>query len=118
MDNINELTGLSNGQMIGFVIVIISSYFYVYHKNNVNSKENKFKLQAGYKNISPFKHDVYKTIVAELIPILLLSRNADDLINFDSFFDSFAGRLLIIFVYYLVFYHVVEPYIANRTNLF
>ena len=113
------LSDLTSGQLLGVGLVVLSAVLYVKHINEAKNREpSKFRLQAGYSRLSPFKHDVWKGLTAEIIPILLLSRNAESLLSFDNFFESLAGRIVLIFAYYLVFYHLVEPYIADETPVF
>lgn len=113
------LFGLSNMQLLAVGLVVLSLCLYKRHMSQIKNQEGSdFKMQAGYRKLSPFKHDVFKGFVAEILPILLLSNNPGELFNFNNPTGNIVSRAVIIFVYYLVFYHFVEPYIANQTTIF
>lgn len=111
--------GLTQGQLIGVGLILVSwNLFQRHYEQRKQKASSEFKLQAGYSKLSPFKHDVFKAFTVEIIPILLLSNNASSLLDFSDPVNNIVSRAGLIFVYFLVFYHFVEPYIANRTPLF
>lgn len=113
------ISGFSTSQLVGLGLVLCASKLYMNHQEKIKrSDSSSFKLFGGYPNVSAFKHDVFKVIVTDLIPILLLSNDVSSLFDTSNFFESILGRVVIVFSSYLVFYHLVEPYIANRTEIF
>ena len=104
-------------QVIGGALLAYSWKKYMEHKNN-NSPG--FKQQGGYKNLTPFKHDVLKTLTVDLLPLLLFSASANTLLDTSSgnFLQSIYGRILVTFISFLVYYHLIEPYFANKFRKF
>jgi len=111
--------GMSQGQLLA--VVSIGASWYLFQRHALQRQQNEsseFRLQAGYPKLSPFKHDVFKAFTVEIIPLLLLSANSSNLLDFSDPYNNVVSRAALIFVYYLVFYHFVEPYVANKTGLF
>jgi hypothetical protein len=112
---------LSTTQLATVALILYSVKLFMDHQSNLQSPANQdpnFRLFGGYPNVSNFKHDVFKVVVTDIIPLLLITGNPDVLFSTDNFFESLPGRILIVFSSYLVFYHFVEPYIANQTRIF
>ena len=113
------IAGFSLSQLVGVGLVLCSVRLYMSHQEKIKRGEaSPFKLFGGYSNVSSFKHDVFKVIVTDVIPLILLTKDSSALFDMDNFFDSLIGRVVIVFSSYLVYYHLVEPYIANRTDIF
>ena len=109
------MADFSTNQFVGLLAVGISLKLYLDHQNGLG----KFNNNGNYPNVSPFKHDILKTLVADLLPILLLSKNVDSLFDFQgNLLESLIGKTLIIISYYLVYYHWIEPYFANELKNF
>lgn len=125
--------------IIAFVIIYISIGMYIYKKNdkkNINdrkAKSGEYSHNSDYINISPMKHDIFKQMTIDILPILiifgipsLMNNDNDiikftDLISFDSynaFMNSIIGRTLISVFGYLAFYQIIQPYILNKTTYF
>lgn len=109
----------STSQLVGLGLVLCASKLYMNHQEKIKrGEQSPFRLFGGYPNVSAFKHDVFKVIVTDLIPFILLTKDASSLFDTTNFFDSIIGRIVMVFSSYLVFYHLVEPYIANKTEIF
>lgn len=103
---------MKNEQFIAGAILGIAIILYIRHKTKPGSFNNK----GGYENISPLKHDIYKHFVLSLFPFLmqgLLSNGP--LWDSKDPLNSQMGNILIGAVAHIVYYHLVEPYIANKT---
>lgn len=112
------ILGVNPFQSLGIVIIVIAAvYFHRHTTATAERRSTEFRFNQSYNRVSAFKHDVFKQLCAEIIPILLLSQNAHLLFNPIDLINNVIGRASIIFVYFLVFYHIVEPYVANKTGL-
>jgi hypothetical protein len=111
--------GLSSGQLLSAGLVLYSANLYMRHLRQMREgRPSMFQMQGGYKNLTPMKHDIIKTLVAELIPMLLLTANASQLFDFSDPVNNIVSKIALTSAYYMVFYHYVEPYLANATAPF
>lgn len=105
---------LINNLLIYLFFIYVCNLIYKYNIKN-KTKDDKanpgiFSLQGSYKNISPFKHDVYKQWTCDILPLIIISIIPK---NNLSFIESTFGSLLISALSYFVYYHINEPYIVN-----
>ena len=61
------------------------------------------------------KHDIFKQLTIDVMPLLLLGLvSFQDIISIEKFEESPLGRSLLTGVGYTIFYQYVQPYIVNR----
>lgn len=118
-------------------IIYISVGMYIYQKNDKKNvvdrkaKSGEYSHESNYINISQMKHDIFKQMTIDLLPILiifgipsLMNLNIiklTDLISFESynaFMNSIIGRTLLSVMGYLAYYQIIQPYIINTTKYF
>jgi hypothetical protein len=107
--------GLKLSQVVGVGLLVFSVKKYIEHKG---SETKHFKPRGGYEKITPFKHDVIKTLTVEILPILLFSTNASSLMDITTPLESIYGKVVVTYISFLTFYHFIEPYFANKFSKF
>lgn len=112
-----------NQLILLFIIIMI--LMYLWHNNkryNVVDKEAKVPYYSDnnlYKYITPMKHDIFKQLTIDVVPLLLLGIvSFKDLISISNFENSVLGKSLLSGVGYAIFYQHVQPYIVNRLPRF
>jgi len=71
-----------------------------------------------YSNISPLKHDLFKHTTVNIFPVVLLTlilgiASPTPLFSTEDFFGSLVGQTAVQLLGYVLFYNVVQPYMAN-----
>lgn len=105
--------GLKLRIIIAIVMVIITLYFYnMHYKSDYDGPHRK---DSVYDNITPMKHDVFKTLFVEVFIILVHGLARDERFVFSKdFFRSEAGRILAAMAAYFVFYELFQPYVLPK----
>ena len=110
---------MNNNQWLILAIIIIILII-IWNNNKKNNTEEtadvpKYSEDNSYTNITPMKHDIFKQLTIDIIPLLLLGIiSYKDLISIENFEQSPLGRSLLSGVGYAIFYQYVQPYIVNR----
>jgi hypothetical protein len=96
----------------------------IYNNNKKNAVKNiaprgKYSETGQYDQITPMKHDIFKTITLNVLPIILFNlSNKTQLFNSKDIFNSVTGQTIIA-IFILVTYHqFIQPYIVNCLPLF
>lgn len=102
-------------RMIGIVVIGVSLVMYARHLQN--GKKSEYKDDGSYKRMTPMKHDLLKHAVLEkIMPFLLfgVAAGREKLWDSSDPYQSVIGKFLVSASLYLVYYQLVEPYIANK----
>jgi len=111
-----------------YVLISVSlKLLYDLYNNNLKksvkeAKENEYSNDNLYTNISPLKHDIFKQITLDVIPIILINLlfNTNKQIklleydNIDNFSESIIGKMFISSMSFILYYHLIQPYIINK----
>ena len=106
------------------LMLSVINYVRLNNKKNEPAKENEYSDDNLYTNISPFKHDIFKQLILDSIPLLifyLLSNKKLVILNInnlDEFYESIIGKFIITTLSFIIYYHVIQPYIVNNINNF
>ncbi len=108
-------------------IALTIKFLYDLYINNLNrsvkeAKENEYSNDNIYYNISPLKHDIFKQITLDITPIIItnLLFNSNKQIKFieydniDNFTDSIVGKVVFSSLCFILYYHLIQPYIINK----
>jgi hypothetical protein len=98
-------------KLLGIGLLGLSALLFVRHRT---MPETDYST-SGYENVSPMKHDFFKAVVVELVPLLFYPISAKNFYNPDDIWNSFVGRMAITVGAYGVYYQLVEPYLVART---
>jgi hypothetical protein len=105
---------MQSEQLVALVVIGASVLLYMRHRNGDPAYST-----AGYENVTPMKHDLMKQTTLDLMPLLVFGLTSDgELWNSENPLNSKLGRMGLTLLAYVVYYQLVEPYIANRTPLF
>jgi hypothetical protein len=118
----------SVNKFIKYVGIALSiKLLYDLYLNNLNksvkeAKENEYSNDNIYNNISPLKHDIFKQITLDITPIIFtnLFFNTNKQIKFieydniDNFTDSIVGKVVFSTTCFILYYHLIQPYIVNK----
>lgn len=105
----------NNLQMVGVGLIGLGIYLYHQYKSGDKSE---YDDSGSYPNMTPLKHDLIKTAITELFPLLFYPILAKEFFNQDDFLNSFVGKLVISLFSFFIYYIVVEPNMANRVRKF
>jgi hypothetical protein len=102
-----------------YIYIAIIVFIYVLYTYNIKNKEddalnadkNKFSNSNLYKNITPFKHDVFKQWTVDFLPLLLFQIIPKEDI---PMFDTVMGKMVLSGLGFFMFYHFNQPYIVNN----
>jgi len=89
---------------------------------NESAKNNEYSDDNLYINISPLKHDIFKQFILDLFPLLLFyfysNKNLEllNINNLEDFYDSIIGKFIISTLSFIIYYHIIQPYIINNIN--
>lgn len=99
-------------QLVALVVVGVTAMLYLRHRSN----PGLFNNEGAYDNVSPLKHDLIKQVTLDLVPLLIYGlASTGPLWNSNDPLNSKVGSIAVGLVAYVVYYHLVEPYVANRT---
>ena len=110
---------MNNRQWITLVAIIFVLNI-IWNQNKENNVDNeapisKYSNANTYKYITPMKHDIFKQLTIDIVPLLLLGIiSYKELISLEKFEESPLGKSLLTGVGYAIFYQYVQPYIVNR----
>ena len=112
--------------LILLIIILykITQYNKLNNKKGDPAKENEYSDDNLYTNISPLKHDIFKQLILDSIPLLifyLLYNKKLEILNInnlDEFYESIIGKFIISTLSFIIYYHVIQPYIINNINNF
>lgn len=89
----------------------------------------KYSDEGEYRNITPMKHDIFKSLTVDIVLILFVFVLVEVLGGVETFFDwsdflsfqnfrkfrlSIVGGSITSIIGLIIFYQFVEPYIVNR----
>jgi hypothetical protein len=103
--------------ILAVILFVLNIIWYKNKKNNVENDApvTKYSNTNTYKHITPMKHDIFKQLTIDIVPLLLLGIiSYKELINLEKFEESPLGKSLLTGVGYAIFYQYVQPYIVNR----
>jgi len=113
-----------------FIALVIKIIFDIYNNNIKLSKNDadigEYSDNNNYKFISPLKHDVFKQITIDIFPIIFTNIlfNSNKKIKFleynniDDFSDSIIGKVFLSSSSFIIYYHIIQPYIVNKFRNF
>lgn len=113
--------------LIALIVKIILDIY----NNNIKLSKNEANMgeysdNNNYKYISPMKHDIFKQITIDIIPIiftnLLFNSNKQikliEYDNIDNFTDSIIGKIFLSSLSFIIYYHIIQPYLINKFRNF
>ena len=150
LDNLSaEYYRNPNLAQLVLLFLVVSVWFSTYkYKQNVKiavddrpAKEGEYSHSSSYVNVSAMKHDMFKQMTIDLLPILVVfgipsfiywmtSRNDpgfvpivrfDEVISFASykdFMNSLLGRSVLSVMGYYIFYQYIQPVFVNKIPFF
>lgn len=99
-----------------FIIIFLVNMWKKNQKNNVaEAKDGEYSDNNVYKNISPMKHDIFKQISLDILPLLIFGLiTKDNFFSLDNFEDSIVGKSVMTFICYGMYYQFIQPTIINK----
>ena len=99
-----------------FVIIFLVNMWKENQKNSVaEAKDGEYSDNNVYKNISPMKHDIFKQISIDILPMLIFGLiTKDNFFSSDNFEDSVVGKCVMSFVGFGMYYQFIQPTIINK----
>ena len=115
-DTTTQLTQMvQDNQIYGVALIALGIYLYNYYRTTTNTQ---YKDDGSYDNMTPLKHDLFKTAITELFPLLFFPLAAGQFYNQDDLLNSFVGRLVVSLFSFFVYYVVFEPNVFNKLRKF
>ena len=102
--------------ILAIVIYVLVQVWKQNKKNNVEGEapKSKYSNANSYKHITAMKHDIFKQLTIDIVPLLLLGIiSIRDVISINKFEESPLGKSLLTGIGYTIFYQYVQPYIVN-----
>jgi len=125
-----KISSVNNFIKYIFIALVIKIIFDIYN-NNIKLSKNEADIgeysdNNNYKFISSLKHDIFKQITIDIFPIiftnLLFNSNKQikliEYDNIDNFTDSIIGKVVLSSLSFIIYYHIVQPYIVNKFRNF
>lgn len=81
-----------------------------------NQKSSDYKEGGGYENVSNMKHDIFKDMFMQLVPLIVLSQGT--LYDKNNVFSTIVGVILLNTLGYVIFYQIIEPHVLNKSRNF
>jgi hypothetical protein len=99
-----------------FVIITLVNLWINNKKKNVpEAKEDEYSENNVYVNITPMKHDIFKQISIDIIPMVLLGlMTKDNIFNIDDFENSVVGKSIMSAISFALYYQFIQPYMINK----
>lgn len=98
-------------------IVLVSVKLYMDHQKKEYA--GPYTSSGNYKTVTPMKHDMFKQITLDLLPVLVYGlASGEKLYDQDNLLDSVVGKILVTVAAYLVYYHLVQPYLVTKIRRF
>ena len=105
---------MKESNYIILVVILITLMFILFFNKNRSIKGNviygEYSHDNEYINIDPLKHDIFKQITLDIMPIILIS-----ILNTNEFFGN--NKILNIttnaILGYSLFYLIIQPYVLN-----
>lgn len=95
------------------LFVAMTVMAYVRHR----SVPGDFSNSGDYSNVSPLKHDVFKQVTLDMVPLLVYGLNADGPFwNPENPLGSKVGVMVVTLIAYVAYYHLVEPMVNKIPN--
>tara|TARA_Y100000780_G_scaffold179369_1_gene164727 strand:+ start:26193 stop:26537 length:345 start_codon:yes stop_codon:yes gene_type:complete len=108
----NTLTSANQLQTVAFIFLVVAVKLYVDHRRNDYSGGHL--VDGSYPSLTPLKHDMMKQMTLDMFVFLVYGLGSGERF-FDSndFLGSKLGSMLVNVAGYLVYYELVEPYVAS-----
>lgn len=107
-----------NNQKMRILGVLCIVLFFIYMKNN-GPNNNTYSADGDYNTIGPMKHDIFKQLTVDLLPVIILSlATRDEIWNWDKPLQTVLGQSLLAGLGYVIFYQVIEPYLVTKVPKF
>lgn len=91
----------------------------MYKENHRKNYTGPYNDDGSYDSITPMKHDLFKQSTLDVIPLLIFGlASGDKLFDSNDFLNSVAGKISVGLLSYVVYYQIVEPYIAAKIQKF
>jgi hypothetical protein len=107
-----------NQIIILLVLVILLYYIYNYNKSHnvkTSADKNEYSEENNYKHITHMKHDVFKQITIDIIPILILGMfTSNELFSLKNIEHTIIGKGLLAVLGMFIYYQIIQPYVANK----
>ena len=137
--NKNKFLAIS---ILSLIIIYITVNTFVYQSNDKknirgrSAQPGEYSHDTDYINISAMKHDMFKQMTIDLLPIIIIFGipslityihsgtsiiKFSDIISFESyaiFMNTILGRSILAIMGYFAFYQIIQPYIINNTGYF
>ncbi len=99
-----------------FVVIFLVNMWKRNKKNNVaEAKDGEYSENNVYKNISPMKHDIFKQISIDILPMLIFGLiTKDNFFSMNNFQESVVGKCVMSFIGFGMFYQFIQPHIINK----
>lgn len=145
-------TSAHNSKLVYLVLIFVVIYIlfnvYFYNintkqavENDIPAKSGEYSNSSNYSHISAMKHDMFKQITIDILPIILIFgvpsiiyyiMHHDDIsyvpivkfeeiitfTNYRDFMNSILGRSILTVLGYFFFYQFVQPVLVNRLPYF
>ena len=107
----------SDGRLFKFLIAFMVLMFirsYNMKRNKKTARTMEYSDSNDYAHISPMKHDIFKTITVDIVPLFIFSMaTSKTFFSVEEFQSSVIGKSLITVTGLMVYYQVVQPYFVN-----
>ena len=98
--------------LLAFGLLLVSVKYFLDHRKD--GYKGPYSA-SGYPEVSPMKHDLYKTAFTIGFPALIYGLGqGQKLFDTKDFFGSFVGNIVVNVAAFFVFYEVVEPFVLRK----
>ena len=112
-----ETKKTSDGTLFRFLIAFMVLMFirsYNMKRNKKTARTMEYSDSNDYAHISPLKHDIFKTMTVDIVPLFIFSMaTSKTFFSVEEFQSSVIGKSLITVIGLMVYYQVVQPYFVN-----
>ena len=104
-------------RLFAFGLVFFSLKLWKDH--NTTGYKGKYNPDGSYPTISPMKHDVFKVMFTELFPLLVYGiASGEQFFSYSDFLNSVLGKVSVLLLGYVIYYHIVQPYYVAKLKRF
>lgn len=96
------------------LVILIIAYKLNLKNNKKKAKKGEYSSENQYNNISAMKHDIFKQITTDFVPIMILNLS----LSYDNDIEMLTEKIILSFIGFLIYYQLIQPYIINEIPLF
>ena len=95
------------------ILVLLAVKFFYEHRDE--DYKGDYRMAGNYSNVSPLKHDLFKSAFVELFPLMVMGfPSGEKFFDSDNILESTSGKIGLVVMSYFIFYEMVQPYMVQR----